>query len=150
MNLIEKKMSNILSRLKNEFGVSAVKAEFEAEGTRIDELMRLIELVRKNDLKLGIKIGGCEAIKDLMECKQIGCEYIIAPMVETDYSLSKFIQAKNKIYDTYERTNTDFLVNIETITTFNNLEKIKDHCISYKDPKDSIQGLVFGRVDFSL
>ena len=150
MNLIEKKMSDILSKLKNEFGVDAVKAEFEAEGTRMDELLRLIEIVRKNDLKLGIKIGGCEAIKDLMECKQIGCDYIIAPMVETEYALSKFIQAKNKVYDDHEKSNIEFLINIETITTFNNLKKIENDIKLQKNKKENIQGLVFGRVDFSL
>ena len=41
-------------------------------------------------------------MKDLMECKQFGTEYIIAPMVETDYALKKFIEAKNKIFDNHD------------------------------------------------
>lgn len=148
MNLIEKKMFEILVNLRDNFAVKGIKAEFEAEGTRIDELLRLIDLVKKANLKLGIKIGGCEALKDLMEVKQIGTDYVIAPMIETDYALKKFIDSKNKIFDEYERTNCDFLINIETIQGFKNLEKIVELNNSYKN--NGLKGIVFGRVDFSL
>ena len=112
MNQLEKKMYDILINLRDNFAVKGIKAEFEAEGTRIDELLRLVDLVKKANLKLGIKIGGCEAIKDLMEVKQIGTDYVIAPMIETDYALKKFIDSKNKIFDEYEKSNCDFLINV--------------------------------------
>ena len=148
MNILEKQMFEILVNLRDNFAVKGIKAEFEAEGTRIDELLRLIDLVKKANLKLGIKIGGCEALKDLMEVKQIGTDYVIAPMIETDYALKKFIDSKNKIFDEYERSNCDFLINIETIHGFKNLEKIIEVNNSYKN--NGIKGIVFGRVDFSL
>ena len=149
MNLLEQKMLNVLKSLRDDYDVIGIKAEFEAEGTRIDELMRLIEIVRKLNLKLGIKIGGCEAMKDLMECKQFGTDYIIAPMVETDYALKKFIDAKNKIFDDEERKVTEFLINIETKTTTDNLEKIIKLNNTYQEA-DRINGWVFGRVDYTL
>jgi hypothetical protein len=149
MNLLEQKMLTVLKSLRDDYGVIGIKAEFEAEGTRIDELMRLIEIVRKLNLKLGIKIGGCEAMKDLMECKQFGTEYIIAPMVETDYALKKFIEAKNKIFDEEEKKVTEFLINIETKTTTDNLEKIVNVNNTYKS-SDKINGWVFGRVDYTM
>ena len=149
MNLLEKEMYDVLKSLRDDYGVVGVKAEFEAEGTRIDELMRLIEIVRKLNLNLGIKIGGCEAMKDLMECKQLGTEYIIAPMVETDYALKKFIDAKNKIFNRNDRNSTEFLINIETKTTLENLDNIIKVCTSH-DTKDGINGFVFGRVDYTL
>ena len=142
MNLKERKMLNILKKLKDEYGVVGVKAEFESEGTRTDELLRLLELTFRSDLKLALKIGGCEAIRDLIESKNFGCNYIIAPMVETPYALSKFIDAKNHVYK-IDNNKTKFLFNLETETSFKNIKPLINLA------KNNIAGCVFGRVDYT-
>lgn len=145
MNSYEKKMLEILREGREEFGVLATKAEFEAEGTRTDELLRLLEIANKADVGLALKVGGCEAIRDMLEAKQFGVRYIIAPMVETPYALSKYIAAKDKVFSPEEQEDVSFMFNLETITAFNNLAPMLD--LAAANP--GCDGVVFGRVDFS-
>jgi hypothetical protein len=144
MNNRERQMLELLRKGKESFGYVAVKAEFEAEGTRIDELLRLVELAHRAHLEVTVKIGGCEAVRDLLESRQIGVRYIVAPMVETPYALSKYVAAKNTVYMEEERADTDFLFNIETFTSFDNREALAKAATV----QNGVQGMVFGRVDY--
>jgi len=143
MNVFEKRMLAILEEGREKFGIVSVKAEFEAEGTRVDELLRLLEVARRAGVKVGLKIGGCEAIRDLIECRQFGVDYVIAPMVETPYALTKYVAARNKIFPADEQGDMRFLFNVETISTFGHLAELGE--IAGRDKV----GMVFGRVDFA-
>lgn len=142
MNELEKQMVQLLDELRANYNVIGIKAEFEAEGTRMDEAMRLKDVISEADLGLSIKIGGCEAIKDIFDAVCLGAERIIAPMIETPYALQKFINAARLIYGE-NIENIKLLINIETITAYNNFtEMLKIPEINFLD------GIVIGRVDF--
>ncbi|MFP4467302.1 MAG: aldolase/citrate lyase family protein [Candidatus Goldiibacteriota bacterium] len=139
----EKKMLESLKKLRDEFGVEAIKAEFEAEGSRTDELVKLNELVFRANLDMVIKIGGCEAVRDIDQCLLLGAKGIMAPMIETPFAMSKFRAAAGKVYTEEERKEMDFIINAETKTMHKNIREI------YDEGKGFINTVVVGRVDLS-
>ncbi len=142
MNPMEFQMVDILKELKEEYAVAGVKAEFEAEGTRTEELMRLKEVCLASDVPLTLKIGGCEAIRDMYDARSIGVEYLVAPMIESPFALSKYLRDVDQVFPEDEQNEIDFLVNIETLKAarcFPEMLKIPEIGI--------LDGIVVGRVD---
>ena len=142
MNKIEKRMFEILKELKNEYNVIAVKAEFEAEGSRTDELVKLNEIVFRADMNLFIKIGGCEAVRDLDQCRLLGASGIMAPMIETPFAMRKFVGAAKKVYGN-EISDVEWIINAETKTCKQNFDDILN------EGKGFLNTISIGRVDLS-
>lgn len=137
-------MVDVLMDLRENHYVVGVKAEFEAEGTRMEEALRLKEVLMKAGLGLTLKIGGCEALRDMYEARTIGVSKIVAPMVETPYALSKFLAAVKLAIPEDERQDVHFAVNIETIDAV----KAFDKMLELPDI-DLLDGVVMGRVDLT-
>ena len=91
MNNLEKTMISILKELRDDYGVFEIKAEFESEGSRMEEMMRLKDITSYVNLPIILKIGGVEAVTDVYNGLAIGIKGCIAPMAETKYALSKFL-----------------------------------------------------------
>lgn len=144
MNLLERRMTDALKDLRENHNVNGIKAEFEAEGTRLEEALRLKEVVSRAGLGLTIKIGGCEAIRDMYECRVIGVERLVAPMVETAYALKKFLAAVKFAFPPEEREVISFAVNVETI----NACRCFDEMLGLPEV-DVLGGVVMGRVDLT-
>jgi 4-hydroxy-2-oxoheptanedioate aldolase len=144
MNNLEKKMVEVLTDLREKHHVAGIKAEFEAEGTRMEEALRLKEVITKAGLDLTIKIGGCEALKDMYDARSIGVARIVAPMIESPYALKKYLAATKMVFPEDERKNILFLINIETIDGYNNFDRI----LSLKEV-EGLDGVVLGRVDMT-
>ena len=143
MDSIKKRMLDILRELKSSAGGGvAIKAEFEAEGSRLDELIMLNEVVFRADMDLFIKVGGCEAVRDLDQCKLLGASGIMAPMIETPFAMQKFVNAAKKVYK--ERvTDIEWIINAETKTCLQNFDDI------LLVGKGFLNTIAIGRVDLS-
>jgi len=132
-----KKISTVLKGLKN-LGVSGVKQSLEDEGASFDDIKIMRKITKKLKLKLNVKIGGCEAKNDIFFCKNIQTDSIVAPMIESEYAVKKFIQCAA------QKKNNLLFVNLETFQSIKNLK----HIIKSKYFK-SIDGVVIGRSDLA-
>ncbi len=141
-SLLREEIFNEIKYLKEECGCIAIKAEFEAEGSRTEELVMLSDLVRRANVPLTLKIGGCEAARDLDQSRMFDAESIMAPMVESPYAMRKFRMTADKIFacDT-ERVN--WIINAETKTCHANLDEILE------EGKGFLNTVCIGRSDLS-
>lgn len=143
MNILEKEIIYVLEKLKNDYGVFEIKAEFEAEGSRMEEMMRLKDITSHVGLPIILKIGGVEAVTDIYNALSIGVKGIVAPMVETPFAMSKYIGMIKTMVAEDNAKDIEFAFNMETITAFSKMDEI----LGVKDI-DIISGLTFGRVDY--
>lgn len=144
MNSLEIRMVDALKDLRENHHVIGVKAEFEAEGTRLEEALRLKEVVTKAGLDLTIKIGGCEALKDMYDARSIGVNRIVAPMIESGYALHKFLLSARMAFPAEERESVDMLINVETQQGYEKFDEMT-RIPEFKE----LSGIVFGRVDMT-
>ncbi len=144
MNNTELEMYNFLKDLKENHKIVGIKISYEDEGLT-GELAQIISSIAfKAGVAVAIKIGGCEAKRDLHDAKVLGADKIVAPMIETAYAMKKFVQSTHAVYSDDERAHTKFMINVETITGFNNLEEMMN-----TSEASEIYGFTLGRVDFS-
>jgi hypothetical protein len=136
-------LGEILDRLSNS-GLIGIKSELESEGIRFSELNTLNLLARAKRLKTALKIGGAEAKSDLMLAFEQLTDYVIVPMIETEYAAHKCVNLFRELHHCSSLHPPSLLINIETKTAFENLSAIIEVA------KPTITGVVFGRVDFTL
>jgi hypothetical protein len=129
-------LKKILSSLK-ELGCSGIKISYEDEGALLNEVISMRYLTSCVGVNLAIKIGGCEAKRDIVDCLNISCDSIVAPMIESGFALNKFSKSLKQYNYCGEKG-----FNLETINAYNNLEEISEEfsCIDY---------VTVGRVDFA-
>ncbi len=123
MYKLENDMYQQLCKLRDEYDLQGIKAEFETEGSSFRDLMRLRRLTSKAGVKLYLKIGGVEALRDIKDALEIDVDGIIAPMVESKFGAKKFYDSLKKVYGEYKVHTT---LNLETKNAINQLDEILD------------------------
>ena len=142
MNTLELQMVSVLKKLREEFGAETVKAEFEVEGMRMAEAMRLKDVADAAGIGITIKLGGGEAIRDMYDCQLLGVQRVVAPMIESAYAMQRFLGAATKIFKTGDGESVDLVVNVESITSIQALPEMVQHPVA-----SSLDGVVVGRGD---
>jgi hypothetical protein len=144
MDDFKKYLTDILIDLKENHFAVGIKADFEDEGTSLEELAILKNMSEIADLDLTVKIGGCGALIDIKEAHKIGAKIVVAPMIESPYAVKKYINTVNSVFNEQERKDTKFYINIETINGLKNLDEILDF-----ESAKYIDGIVLGRTDLT-
>lgn len=142
MNSREFKCVKILTDLIENEGLIGIKTSFEDEGALFNETIRLKEICNQANTKLTLKIGGPEAIRDIKDSLIIGVKGLVAPMVESEFGLKKFIQSVNTHIPQDSLSTINLNINIETITAISNIEKILG-----LEEINRLYGITIGRVD---
>jgi hypothetical protein len=143
MNTREFKCVSILTDMIENHGLIGIKTSFEDEGATFNEVLRLKEICNQAKTKLTLKIGGPEASRDIQDSAIIGVKGLVAPMVESGFGLTKFINCVNTNLSHDVIDSLELIVNIETIQAYKNIDEI----LNINESKD-LYALTVGRVDF--
>jgi hypothetical protein len=143
MNTREFKCVSILNDLVENHGLIGIKTSFEDEGATFNEVLRLKEICNQAKTKLTLKIGGPEASRDIQDSSIIGVKGLVAPMVESGFGLTKFINCAHTNLSLDIIKSLELIINVETIQSYKNIDEI----LNVKESKD-LYAVTVGRVDF--
>lgn len=127
------KMQNLLEQLK-ELGCIGIKISFEDEGALLNEIITMRNLSQNVGIELFVKIGGCEAKRDIVDCINLSSDGIVSPMIESNFSLQKYFNSLEQYKFSKQRG-----FNVETISGYENINKMEMNKFDF---------ITLGRVDF--
>lgn len=143
-----------LSLLKK-CGAVGVKTSFEDEGAHPKNVQKLRLLTNKVGLDLNLKIGGAEAKTDFNMGLEMDVDGVVAPMIESEFALSKFTSFSKNI-DITRGINIESkqgISNIDSMLHSKHMDDIDYVCIgrvdlvtSYDKPRDFIESAEFRNI----
>lgn len=119
----------------------SIKISFEDEGLDFTDCLFMKSYCDKYNIKLYLKLGGAEAIRDIKDANKLGITKIIAPMIESDFALEKYVKAAESHYTVQDG---GLGLNIESITGYRNLKTMFDNKFS-----NSLDSITIGRGDLA-
>ncbi len=141
--MFDKKIIKSTIELKRKFGACALKASFEDEGIEDSDLNDLVSLSGPSSLPVFVKIGGCEANRDIENCLRLGISGLVAPMVESPFAVSKFTSSVKSRCSLLSMPEPKKFINLETIDACNRAKEILEA------NHEMLDGVVIGRSDLS-
>lgn len=135
-------MNELIQDLKNNHDLIGLKSEFEDEGATLDEVLWLLSVSDDNEVDFTVKLGGCAAVRDMKDVRDIGVSEIVAPMIESPYALRKFVLSSNAILG--KNHNIRLSINIETQNALRELDKILIHPTARR-----LSNIIIGRSDLA-
>ncbi len=124
LSLVENETEvEMLTRLKREYGASALKLSTEDAAMGFDQIGFWTRRC-KDLLPVYVKIGGPNARNDIRELVRREVDGLIAPMVESPYGLLNFIEALKTFTTPLQYRHIKKHINIETITAVEQLDAI--------------------------
>jgi hypothetical protein len=128
-------LQKILLKVRD-LGCCGIKISYEDEGALLNEMISMRYLTASSGLQLSIKIGGCEAKRDIVDCIDLGCDSIVAPMIESEFALKKFLNSLKQYGYCREKG-----FNLETINAYNCIDELSGEF-------NNLDFVTVGRVDF--
>lgn len=140
--------SVFLENLIKSHDLIAVKAEFEAEGSTLDELCALSHLCSLFNSRLTVKVGGPSAQRDFYESCELGVKLILVPMIESARALKSSIKIYSRCISNYPKSfvSPKLAINIESKEAFARIDLIAK-VVEASDIR--ISNIVVGRSDLS-
>ncbi len=132
-----KKLINQLKTLKQNYGVVGIKQSFQDQGVDLKDVITMRRITQLCEIPMYVKIGGCQAKTDIKNCYKLGIQNVIAPMIQSKFALSKYLQTMKN----YQQMNTYFVC--QTSTAVSNIGKI---LLTYAS---KLTGVIVGRSDLT-
>lgn len=136
-------LSQMLLELQTQHNLISLKGGTEWEDMDYDEIAYL-KGISPTFIPVLVKVGGPEANVDLRHMREIGIDGILGPMIESQYSLEKFVSTVKNVYKD-SQIPLWLSINIETINAFDKLDEILS-----SSSFNAINTVVIGRLDLSL
>ena len=116
----------LIGKLKSNNEIE-IKVSFEDEGADFIDILQLRFLCIEANIPITLKIAGPEAIRDIKDANKLNIVKLVAPMIESDFALTKYVTAVKR----YMNVDDKYLgINIETINAvkyFNEMRRNENY-----------------------